>query len=99
MLKGAQVECSNKAVVMHIWKHSHYNKANMPHSKIVVQNLKFSLASKRQNIFQLDTSAAEFHGALPKEIYFARGLDDKKKIEGQNKNQHYLKLFFVPLSL
>lgn len=52
----------------------------MPHSKLyLVQNLKFSLASKRQNIFQLDTSVAEFHGVLPeKQIFLSHALDDKK---------------------
>jgi len=65
---------------MHLWKHSRYNTANMPHSKLyLVQNLKFSLASKRQNIFQLDTSVAEFHGVLPEEqIFLSHALDDKK---------------------
>lgn len=62
----------------------------MPHSKLyLVQNLKFSLASKRQNIFQLDTSVAEFHGVLPeKQIFLSHALDDKKikqKKKGQNK--------------
>jgi len=91
VLKWAQVECSNKAVVMHLWKHSRYNTANMPHSKLyLVQNLKFSLASKRQNIFQLDISVAEFHGVLPEEqIFLSHALDYKKiknkKKEGQNK--------------
>lgn len=91
---------------MHLWKHSRYNTANMPHSKLyLVQNLKFSLASKRQNIFQLDTSVAEFHGVLPeKQIFLSHALDDKKiknkkKKRRTEQNQHYLKLFFVPLSL